>query len=749
VLAALALGAPERASAGHVLLDHAPPSFTPSGPPPAGVISGGPQAEWRLLETFVTGNPLTDLDFFTQGGEMFMSAGTLGIGPNSGGQTIVKLTDGGEVSPSFVASHPSASCVSDPSAALGLQHDVEATPKGDVLFNTKVPQADTSDAQLLLDATDAPGRCHDQGELGIAGAPRGGVEIVDVTDPTSPVEIGLTSHIGEAHTVNVDPKRPHIAYASTSDSVAANEDGTLQNEDPESSQRFNLDGFEVIDLSSCMNFPAGASVAEKRQACRPEVYRYRYPSSAIGLGHTTQDDVYGCHELEVYPNDLLTCGSGNTGILFNTARMFNDQGTPEDYTDDTIRGAALPCSARSTTSVGPFGTAATIMDCVDGAGEGDDDLSVAKWLESGAPAVKGVDVLGTAFHQGRGAGGAVEPAFTSDEDIDFNHEMELTASGRFALATDERGGGVTPPGAACSPVNDLLQGNGGIHAYSVDELLTDRPADAEEAFRSYAEDPEGDRAIFRVPIRTPNPQASFCTAHVFHQIPGQNRIFMGWYSQGTHVIDFTERKDGTLEFEEAGYFIPTAANTWASAVFDFEENADGSFTYWGATADTNLGLGRAAIDVYEVTLPPPPEPLIGDCLRPIEGTTGKDVLTGESTTGDRILGRKGNDTLAGEGKADCIKGGAGNDKIDGGAGKDRLNGNAGRDKLTGAGGGDTLRGGDDPDKIDGGAGKDKIIVRGGGKDRVTCGGGKDKVKAGRNDKVASNCERVQLAKKKR
>ena len=53
-------------------------------------------------------------------------------------------------------------------------------------------------------------------------APQGGLEIVDVTNPANPVEIGFTSHIGEAHTVNIDPKRPHIAYAVTSDAVTVN-----------------------------------------------------------------------------------------------------------------------------------------------------------------------------------------------------------------------------------------------------------------------------------------------------------------------------------------------------------------------------------------------------------------------------------------------------------------------------------------------------------------------------------------------
>jgi hypothetical protein len=100
-----------------------------------------------------------------------------------------------------------------------------------------------------------------------------------------------------------------------------------------------------------------------------------------------------------------------------------------------------------------------------------------------------------------------------------------------------------------------------------------------------------------------------CTAHVFQQIPGQNRIFMGWYSQGTQVIDFTEHADGTIDFREAAYFIPANANEWVSHVFKVDRNADGSFTYYGATGDFNLAeRGRNTIDVWRVTLPPPPSP---------------------------------------------------------------------------------------------------------------------------------------------
>jgi hypothetical protein len=620
-------------------LDHAAPEFTPMSPPSAQFKAGGPGAKWKLIGTVATGNPHTDLDFFTSGGKIFASVGTLGIGPNAGGQTIIRLTHSGHVDPKYVSSAPTASCISDPSQALGLQHDSEAAPKGNVIFNSANPFAVRTDAQLVIDATDAPGRCHDQGVLGLEGVPQGGLELIDITDVREPVEIGLTSHIGESHTVNVDPKRPHIAYAVTSDAVTRSadvddidrdgntEELVRQNENPNDSNRFNLDGFEVVDYSSCMNFPAGTSVEAKRAACRPEVYRYRYPTARMALGHTLRtgsNAIYACHELEVYPDDLLTCGSGNALIALDMSAAFDDNGTPTDFTDDHPRGTPLPCRIRESSSLPAFETGAAIADCVDGRGRGnpakgipaDEDLTVPGWLDMGAPSLAGVKYLGSIHHQGRGAGDTpVTPAFDSTQDIDFDHEAELSGSGDLLIATDERGGGVAPPGASCSPDVDNPAGNGGVHFYDVDRLETDGPGSPRRAHAAYARTPSGGKAIYRAPIRT-QPQADLCTAHVFQQIPGQNRIFMGWYSQGTHVVDFVERRDGTVRTREAGFFIPEQANEWVSHVFKFRRNEDGTFTYWGATGDFNLGTaGRSAIDVYKVKLPPPPTPRLtrSDC----------------------------------------------------------------------------------------------------------------------------------------
>ena len=605
VVAALAL--PASALADGSKLDHPAPAFNAPSPPPGGFSAGGAGAKWEQVATIPTGNPHTDLDLFSRGGNTYASVGTLAVGPNGGGQTIVQLTDGNRVNPRRVGNHPSASCLSNPEAALGLQHDVEASPKGSTILNTDVTAADRRQTQILVDATDAPGRCHDQGPLaGIADAPQGGLEIIDVTNPAAPAVIGMTSNIGEAHTVNIDPKRPHIAYAVTSDSVDVEDNGTRENE----SDGNALDGFEVVDMASCMNFPAGTTLEQKRARCKPQVYRYRYPSTTMSQGHTNKDSVYACHELEIYPDDRVTCGSGAAMILLDMKNAFDNRGTPGNFRDDKPRGTPLPCTRRRSTSVGLITTAAAVTDCVDGPRPGTDDLNVSGWRAAGSPSLTGVRWIGSAFHMGRESStGAADPAYPSSEDIDFDHEAELTNSGRFVLAADERGGGVAPPGASCSPGVDNPTGNGGIHAYRTSRLLDRRPRNASDAFGSYARNFSGGKSIFRAPIRT-GPQGSLCTAHVFQQIPGQNRIFMAWYSQGTRVVDFTERSNGTLQFREAGYFIPTNANQWASQVFKVQRNANDSFTYWGLAGDFALGAGgRSTIDVYKVTLPPPPIPL--------------------------------------------------------------------------------------------------------------------------------------------
>jgi hypothetical protein len=597
------------------LFDHPVPTRAePAGPVSSQVNAGGDGAQWELVTTIPTGNPHSDLDFFTVGGDTYMTAGTLGVGPNAGGQNIFRLTEGGAVKPSYVTGHPSAACPGLFTSATGLQHDVEATPKGTAFQQQPNPFIARGDAQLLIDATDATGRCHDNGNFG-AGAPNGGLEIIDVTNPAAPKEIALTSHIGNAHTVNVDPKRPHIAFDITQDGVSV---------DPATGQRVNeadgstsnaLDGFELLDLSSCMNFPAGTTIEQKRARCRPEVYRYRYPEARMAASHTYPNNLQSCHEVEIYPDDRLACASITATLLFDLAGAFDDRGTPNDFTDDKPRGTPLPCKVRESTSPpgGGLRTRAPIVDCVTGTRAGrDQPLRVSEWKKIGSPSLEGVRWIGTVPHMGiAGTDTIANAPIDAKNDVLAAHESELSQSGRFVMTSDERGGGVVPGGASCTPGADNERGNGGVHFYPVSAFTQNVPMTTERAHALYAKTSKGGKAIYRANIRT-GPQGSFCTAHVFQQIPGQNRIFMGWYSQGTQVFDFTENADGTVDFREAGWFTPENANTWVSHVFKVERNRDGTFTYWGAASDGILpGSGRGAIDIYKVTLPPAPIPFGG------------------------------------------------------------------------------------------------------------------------------------------
>ena len=598
-------------------LDHPAPPPQSTSAPDRSVAAGPPTAEWELVGSIATGNPHTDLDFFTHGGETFASVGTLAIGPNGGGQTIVQLTDKGEVAPRYVGLAPTAFCPTTGSATA-LQHDAEAAPKGAIdVLNTFNPYADRRDAQVVVDATDGVGRCHDGGPFGLSGAPPGGLEIIDVTDPAAPATIGMTSHIGMAHTVNVDPKRPHIAYAVTSDAVTVNAEGRRQNEVAGSADVNDLDGFEMLDMRSCMNFAPGTSLEDKRARCRPTVYRYRWPSREMAEGHTDKSLVFGCHELEVYPDDRLVCGGGAALMVFDMSGAFDDRGTPADFSDDVPRGQPLPCSARDSSSLREplkIPPPMKVVDCVLGGENRTLPLNVPGWLDQGAPSLDGVRYLGSIHHEGGHPGTNTDPqhVYPSAEDLAFNHESELSHSGNLLIATDERGGGVTPPGASCSQGPDNPMGNGGLHFFRVDALRSGPvPGTAEEAWGAYARTPQGGKAIYRAPVRT-GAQATVCTAHVFQQIRGQNRIFMAWYSQGTQVLDFVERPGGVVEVREAGYFIPADTNQWVSHIFKAQENPNGTFTYWGATGDFNLGeRGRNAIDVYRVTLPAPPKPASG------------------------------------------------------------------------------------------------------------------------------------------
>src|SRR6185503_6615170 len=101
-----------------------------------------------------------------------------------------------------------------------------------------------------------------------------------------------------------------------------------------------------------------------------------------------------CHELEIYPDDRVTCAAVDATLLLDFSKAFDDNGTPTDYSDDHPRGTPLPCARRtSSTAADPWKTSAFIEDCV--IGEGDQSLRVPDWNQlKPPPSLEGVEKLG-------------------------------------------------------------------------------------------------------------------------------------------------------------------------------------------------------------------------------------------------------------------------------------------------------------------------------------------------------------------
>ena len=114
--------------------------------------------------------------------------------------------------------------------------------------------------------------------------------------------------------------------------------------------------------------------------------------------------------------------------------------------------------------------------------------------------------------------------------------------------------------------------------------------------------------------------------------------------------------------------------------------------------------------------PAPPSPAVA------AGSTGVRIV---GTSGpDTIVGTEANDSLSGGDGNDLLKGLGGNDRLFGDSGNDTLNGGSGNDVLAGGRGSDVLRGGKGDDALFGGRGRDSI-TGGEGVDVMRGGAGAD------------------------
>ena len=541
---ALATVASLSLAVGHVLAfgsaayaDHTNPS-TPlaptDGPSPPSFITNG-EGEWEFIRNFPA-NPGSDNKVFTKGGGTFVSSGTLGQAEEGHvGQRIVRLGDAkakGTINPQWVADHGSAACATaNPGGTLGLQHDAAVTPQ--------------NNAQLIIDTTDATGRCHDPNG--------GGLEFVYIGNihkaGFQPREIHLTRHAGFSHTVTVDATRPWIVYNSSSDFAGR-------------------PWIDVLDIRTCLGL-GNKSLAAKREACRPDVYRIPFePDWSRQRSSTTGELVPGseatCHDITVAPGRLY-CAALNATLIFDVGNLTDAEGN--------VRGTPL----RACTVVLGTRTNARVTDC----------------SAAGADAperAEGWRFLGPFNHPGReGPVPNNNTLVPADEGVSISHESDPSHDGNWMFVTDERGGGVVPPGSSCEPGIDNPFGNGGIHVFDISD-----PSNIE-----YAQKQDGSKAIWISPAIVP--AASFCTVHVIEHMPDEQRLIVAYYSQGVKVLDYFIDGNGRFQFRETASLVLPGANTWAINAFKITGNRDGTRTYHFIASDIQRG-----IDVFKWTGPTNP-----------------------------------------------------------------------------------------------------------------------------------------------
>ncbi|HEX2069559.1 MAG TPA: hypothetical protein VHH54_05080, partial [Actinomycetota bacterium] len=419
------------------------PLSSTEGDQPQFLVRG--QGSWQFIRNFKA-NPGTDLKFFiktTPRGTSYIysSSGTLGqADAEHVGQRILQLArrDGTGVNPRWYADHGSSKCSPGGTGVLSLQHDAATTG-----YNNP---------RLLIDTTDTSTRCHDR--------PGGGLELIDISGlgvvkGFEAREIHLTRHVGTSHTVTTDATRPWILYNNSSSFTGH-------------------PWMDVLDVRTCM-LSSSVSLDEKRNRCRPKVYRINFAddpdvpntnNSEWGQlrdvhtgsnpnGPDAQDQLNqangsaNCHDVTALPGRIL-CAGLNATMIFDVSRLTDRNGN--------IRGTPLPCTVIQQDGVGES-TSADITDC---ATDPDGNSSNGNPLAMKTPSATGWTFLGTFNHPGRDCtphspGTAATPDCNnnnfaeSDEGVAVAHETDLLRAwnGEHVATTDERGGGVVPPGASC------------------------------------------------------------------------------------------------------------------------------------------------------------------------------------------------------------------------------------------------------------------------------------------------------------
>ena len=170
----------------------------------------------------------------------------------------------------------------------------------------------------------------------------------------------------------------------------------------------------------------------------------------------------------------------------------------------------------------------------------------------------------------------------SDEGVSVSHEADPTPDGELMFVTDERGGGVVPPGSSCAPGIENPFGNGGAHAFDISDPTNIK----------YARTPTGEKAVYISDAVVP--AETFCDIHVIEQVPGEQRFIAAYYSQGIKIVDWYV--DDTVACSSwsaprSPCPTPTRGRPRTSRSADHD---NGTRTYFIATNDIHRGVDVVA-----------------------------------------------------------------------------------------------------------------------------------------------------------
>ena len=426
--------------------------------------------------------------------------GSAACGPEANVQDLIDVLMGGH---DF---DPGGSALG---AVHGWEDDVQVTPNG----------------KVAVIATDAPGRCHDP-----AG---GGMEIVDISNPSQPSLLGLVRLKGESHNTTIDRDRPWIVYDSNSDTGTNN-------------------FIDVVDMKSCL--------ALRPSKCRPSVARLQFRKDWT-TGTMTKDPS-ACHDLD-YRRGKLYGACINSSMIFDVSNVWrNGHLTGTDLTDASQVGKANACSLADPSPEAMV--ALKVVDCRN--------WTRHAWRKSNARPVR-MPVLTMIRHAGADLSEDEPPG----KDIQISHQAMPLAGGRIMIVSDERGGGLNASPGECP--------GGGIWFYDVRDRSHPR----------VARTPASKKAIFLpTPNDFVQTEGNNCTAHVFHPWPREGRLMTdAWYSSGTQVFRYRidlSRHPARVSFFARKAYVPSGASTWTSRVYAQRGDGPGPRTLYFFATDISRGF---------------------------------------------------------------------------------------------------------------------------------------------------------------